>query len=478
MGEIVIFQRPAPHGAYVRRLLLAAALTGVLYSSFLLSLAGGYATPLVYAVRVEHAIKDLRELTSYSRKCFEPDVNRSARWLLGELREIGVEAWLEEVSYMWQGSQYTSYNVVGEVKGESRLTVLLTAHYDSISWEPLEGRAPGADDDGSGVVAVLEVLRIVRALRLRYTLRAVFFTAEEIGLVGSEAYAKAHAGEAALTVAHVQLDMIGYSHPLVVFAGVKGRPLDDRTMRLAEDVTELIQEAGVEASWELAPYPLSDSYPLWASGIPAVCISEKDVFQHPYFHTPRDTVDNSIKPEVLERSIMAVVNVIVKLTEASDLSIEAAKLAQWRGVVTAPAQADYEASCLIVRRLGGSSQTAHVKTLIGGPIANPECKRWNELAGIEFTETEGGLRLEYPSGSIEFKRHMWRREDYAVLAHIIHEGESIMLLEGCTRYGTYAAALAYVSLEIQGYMAIIHWADSDGDGRVELGELELHMLSG
>ena len=454
----------------MRRALLAAALAGLLYMG-VFSLAGGYATPMVYAASVERALRDLRKLTSYSRKCFEPDVNESAEWLLGELRKMGVEAWVEAVNYTGKGVQYTSYNVLGELKGESGLLVLLTAHYDSISWKPPTGRAPGADDDGSGVVTVLEVLRIMRALKLKHTLRVVFFTAEEIGLLGSRAYAKAHISEANVTVAHVQLDMIGYSHPLVVFAGLENKPLDDRTRELAERVAELIQEAGVEASWELAPYPLSDHYPLWASGVPAVCISERNVFQHPYFHTPRDTIENSIRVEVLEKSIMAVVNVAVKLTEASDCSIEAAKLVQWRGVVEAPAQADQDAAKLILRRLGGSSETTHVRTLVGGPIANPECEKWNELAGLRFVETEEGIRLEYPGGSVEFERSMWGREDYAVLAHVVHEGESILLVEGCTRYGTYAAALAFVSVEIHSRIAIVHWADSSGNGRVELGEV-------
>jgi hypothetical protein len=82
-----------------------------------------------------------------------------------------------------------SHNVIGEIRGTEfpDQILLVGGHLDC--WD----LAPGANDDGSGVVSAIEVLRIFRALGLRprHTLRAVLFTNEENGLRGATAYAGA-----------------------------------------------------------------------------------------------------------------------------------------------------------------------------------------------------------------------------------------------------------------------------------------------
>ena len=83
-------------------------------------------------------------------------------------------------------------NVVADLPGANPDdVVLLGAHFDS--WEP----AQGADDNGSGVAAVLDAARILKSLgvKTRATLRFVFFTGEEQACLGSRAYTDAHKAE-------------------------------------------------------------------------------------------------------------------------------------------------------------------------------------------------------------------------------------------------------------------------------------------
>jgi len=84
-------------------------------------------------------------------------------------------------------------NVIAEIPGreEPNSIVIVGAHLDS--WHP----ATGAQDNGTGVAAVLEVARAIKALNQppRRTLRFILFGGEEQGLVGSTAYAKKHAAE-------------------------------------------------------------------------------------------------------------------------------------------------------------------------------------------------------------------------------------------------------------------------------------------
>ena len=81
-------------------------------------------------------------------------------------------------------------NVVADSPGGDDV-VLVGAHFDS--WEP----AQGADDNGSGVAAVLDAARILKSLgvKTRATLRFVFFSGEEQACLGSRAYIERHKAE-------------------------------------------------------------------------------------------------------------------------------------------------------------------------------------------------------------------------------------------------------------------------------------------
>jgi hypothetical protein len=100
-------------------------------------------------------------------------------------------------------------NVVAEIRGAERPQeiVLIGAHLDS--WDV----GQGAQDDGVGVVHVIEAMRLIRSLGVRpaRTIRAVLFANEEHGLEGGKAYAAAHAGER--HVAAVETDL-GSGRPL------------------------------------------------------------------------------------------------------------------------------------------------------------------------------------------------------------------------------------------------------------------------
>lgn len=70
-------------------------------------------------------------------------------------------------------------------------TVLLSAHYDSRGSFG-SSRAPGGDDDGSGVIALLGIAQAIAdtGLTFRSNVELVAFAGEEQGLLGSKAYAR------------------------------------------------------------------------------------------------------------------------------------------------------------------------------------------------------------------------------------------------------------------------------------------------
>ena len=86
-----------------------------------------------------------------------------------------------------------AYNTVAELRGSEKPdeVVIICAHLDS--WD----LGTGTTDDGTGVVAVLEAMRAIKALGLqpKRTIRMVLFTGEEQGQVGSREYVKQHESE-------------------------------------------------------------------------------------------------------------------------------------------------------------------------------------------------------------------------------------------------------------------------------------------
>ena len=83
-----------------------------------------------------------------------------------------------------------AHNIVAEIPGTEypEQVVMLGAHFDT--WHA----SPNASDNTSGVVVMLEAMRILKELKVRpkRTIRVIFWGGEEQGLFGSRAYVKEH----------------------------------------------------------------------------------------------------------------------------------------------------------------------------------------------------------------------------------------------------------------------------------------------
>jgi bacterial leucyl aminopeptidase len=161
-----------------------------------------------------------------TRHSLSPDNRRVTDMLIRDLERIGGGAFrVRARPFSFQGR--VLHNVEAEWAGtvpELPELVVMSAHLDSTAanshvdpgtppYRPASDPAPGADDDASGVAAVLAAAEALRALggdgAPRRTIRFVLFNAEEQGLVGSRAYARAQAAAAAPIAAVFQMDMIG-----------------------------------------------------------------------------------------------------------------------------------------------------------------------------------------------------------------------------------------------------------------------------
>lgn len=193
--------------------------------------------------------------------------------------------------------------------------LVIAAHYDAVDG------TPGADDNGTGVAAALEIARVLKATPLRRTVRILFPTAEEVGLVGARRYADEIAAPAIergdeRIVGVISLEMLGYfsDEPGSQTAPVKGLPPAIRVPDKGDFIAVVgilphlafhgplvtrMQQAEPDlniVSTGLLPAPTrdlsrSDHAAFWAIGVPAVMLTDTANFRNPNYHQPTDTIE-------------------------------------------------------------------------------------------------------------------------------------------------------------------------------------------
>ena len=113
---------------------------------------------------------------------------KTAEYIYNHFESLGLDVRYQEWTAFgnrWHPGIFTSNNVEGTLPGaESDRTIIFNAHYDTVKG------TPGADDNGGSVAAVLTAAYVLSQFEFNHTLKFVTFSGEEIGLLGSHAYAK------------------------------------------------------------------------------------------------------------------------------------------------------------------------------------------------------------------------------------------------------------------------------------------------
>jgi hypothetical protein len=230
-----------------------------------------------------------------------------AAWIETELRGAGLS--VERQPFVSDGHEI--YNVVGTRRGSGSQVVVVGAHYDSVDG------CPGADDNASGVAALLALARSLANDRFERSVRFVAFANEEPPFfqndeMGSLVYAKSCREHGDDIVAMLSLETIGYyadasnsqRYPrpfrwfypstgnFIAFVGHR----DSR--HLVRDVVATFRTSVSFPSEGAAPPSLvqgvgwSDHWSFWQHGYPnAIMVTDTAPFRYAHYHRPTDTAD-------------------------------------------------------------------------------------------------------------------------------------------------------------------------------------------
>jgi aminopeptidase YwaD len=180
----------------------------------------------------------------------------------------------------------TSQNVIGTMKGKDpeQGIVYIGGHYDSVS------AGPGANDDASGVGAMLEAARLLSNYRTKATINFIAFGSEETGLDGSYNYIEKNRKEVSTKgIGMINLDMIGVGNTTLI------GNLDNKSSNLTNYTRK--KASVMNLSWK--PFTAeanSDHTYFEEAGVPAVFIYQSE---DPWYHTSNDTIEkiNKVKLE-------------------------------------------------------------------------------------------------------------------------------------------------------------------------------------
>lgn len=242
-------------------------------------------------VSTDKIMATLKHLTSYyNRSASQPLGEEVAQWLKAEFEKMAADNHRDDThTYLVKTNNYKQPSVVTVIgKDLEEPGIVIGAHMDT-----LDGRMPGAGDDGSGSSSIMEVARVLLESDIRFNrpIYIIWYAAEERGLIGSQHVVQHFKSKKIPVKAAIQFDMTGY------------RPnANDPTMWVYQDytdaalnkfVSELIQVyVQVPVSYSKCGYGCSDHASWTKIGVPAAFPCESNFRDHnPYIHTSKDTMD-------------------------------------------------------------------------------------------------------------------------------------------------------------------------------------------
>jgi hypothetical protein len=222
----------------------------------------------------------------------------------------------------------THQNLSLEIRGQTKPDeiIIIGAHYDAIAM------SPGADDNASGIAALMSLAKQFQQAKFARTVRFVAFAQEELGKIGSQAYANRSKQLNENIVAMLSFDMLGYytdqpgsqAYPVPVgnlypdrgnylafISNLKSRDLLRSTIQSFRKSAALPSEA-LALPELIKDIGRSDHAAFWKAGYPAILVTDTASFRNPHYHQPSDRIE-TLDFDRLTRAVDGIATIIEDL---------------------------------------------------------------------------------------------------------------------------------------------------------------------
>ena len=247
-------------------------------------------------------------------------IDKAEQYVYEHLLTYGLDS-VAYQNYPGKGTVQPGRNVIGQINGTTNPSqiVVIGAHLDDQPWG--EPRAPGADDNASGVSATLYLARSFADKTFERTIRFVFFGSEEnapwtSNAFGSGYYAAQAKAAGENIVAMISADALAWngSNNGVVYMNTRTAKKDPgggdhAIVTMWQQAVTTYSITGITPTLNASGVNLSDHGAFWKNGYPAVLLIEDDVSQvNPNWHTVNDKVSTFRWPFYVQvtKSLVAV----------------------------------------------------------------------------------------------------------------------------------------------------------------------------
>lgn len=277
---------------------------------------------LVSFIEEDELYHNLAKLTSFYTRYYKSEFGfKSAQWLSSKIHDIMDELPIDVYSIEHHDHKdWKQFSIIVKVNGveTAESIIVIGSHHDSMNLIfPSWMASPGADDDGSGTVTVLESLRVYidlvkKGYQPQNTVEFHFYSAEEGGLLGSFDVFTEYAQQEKRVVAMLQQDMTGYvpdkndEHVSIV--------TDYTSPELNEFLKLLIGSyLSIPFKESTCGYACSDHGSATKNGFPASFVLESiNGKTNKYIHTTMDTLDR-LSLSHMKEHVKLVLGFIVEL---------------------------------------------------------------------------------------------------------------------------------------------------------------------
>lgn len=296
---------------------------------------------------------------------------KAAQYIYEKFQSFGLTTWYQNITS-------TNINVLARKTGNKypNQYVIICAHYDDM---PTGATAPGADDNASGTVCVMEAARLLRNVNLPYTIIFAAWDEEERGLYGSKAYADTAFAHGDSIIAVLNFDMIAYD-------GNNDGQLDVNTNAASTPLANLF--AQITSIYQPTLYPQvttslnggSDHQSFQSRGYQAILSIEDNSDFTPYYHTVNDTWASLSKPYFVK---MIKAGIAALVTIAGDFKITITHIP----IATGPSTSPRVATALIKSsyRLGMGSNVPRLYYKINNGSYNFLTPSYSNQDTVKFT---------------------------------------------------------------------------------------------
>ncbi|KIV90351.1 hypothetical protein PV10_07663 [Exophiala mesophila] len=248
--------------------------------------------------------KHLEGLTSFHTRYYKSQYGiDAAQWLFDTIHDVvnASGAFQHNASLHHFHHPWGQFSIIARFPGKTNHTVVIGAHLDSINmFLPSILAAPGADDDGSGTVTILEALTAllhsddIVTGQAENTIEFHWYSAEEGGLLGSQAIFKSYFESGKEVKAMIQQDMTGYVEQTLAHG--KPESVGVITDFVSPELTEFIKEiittyCDIPYTLTKCGYACSDHASASKYGFPSAFVIESDFeYSDKKIHTTDDVI--------------------------------------------------------------------------------------------------------------------------------------------------------------------------------------------